>query len=110
MKEPSPTVGYPPLSTPDLVAMCGSEDPRLLKVALHICGVHLSAPEPPKKACPDFQTHEYLQMAGLRIRIDGATVDTRHSPRRLPNLTVVVLNLTRLEAQLGRYSAWFGCF
>lgn len=108
MEEPSPTVVYAPLSTLDLVAMDGPEDLRLLKVALHTSGVHLSAPETPQEGLPRFSDPRIFAKAGLRIRIDGATVDTRHSARRLPNLTVVVLNLTRLKAQLGHHSAWFG--
>lgn len=44
------------------------------------------------------------------VRIDIVMFDGCHSPPRLPSLPVLILDWIRLDTQVGRDTALFGCF
>lgn len=51
-----------------------------------------------------------MQKPSWGVRIDIVMFDRCHSPPRLPSLPVLILDWIRLETQVGRDTASFGCF
>lgn len=92
-----------------LVAMCGLEDPRFRAVALHIME---NTYRPPRHRRRSVQTHDTCKgaVSMLFARIDIVMLDKCHSLHKLPTLFLIMLDLTRLEAQLRLGCASFGGF